>query len=480
MDIVISNEGQLAEPTRNASFAVSEQVTARIVQISSWMMILGTVRLISTLGEYSSSLLEMSRFRLPSLRLLATFFQEYPPAFALGFAWPLVMALVLRRTGSYVFLRASAVTFFILSLGGFLNLMTGLFFRTDSQVLVGSLVVSRWALLNLGAAAVTRALLGLAQLALELVTAISAWTLANSAARAVGEKQLEGAPSRRRLQGRLVVYVGLAFLVLNVRHTVWSAYLEVLNESSLVREFVLRSDPKPHVTYRRDLSASRPLPRDPEFQAALAHALTLAESKRWSDAKEAYLQLIANARGTSADSPEAPARMRDLAQAYNNLAWLLATCGDKTIQWPNEAQGYARRAVELAAVEGNYWNTLGVAAYRAGDLDEARRSLERSIRIRGDGEGDGYDWFFMAMIQARTGNPEVARRWFDRAVAWYHRTHEGDPEVYRFYLEAAETLKLDKPPPLSPTPPTIHNPPGLAGKRLRRIPTLNKQAMDEG
>jgi tetratricopeptide (TPR) repeat protein len=480
MDIVVRREGQFAGATSDVHASEPELIEARIVQISSWMMILGTIRLISTMGAYGSSLLEVSHFRVPSLRLLTYFFQEYPPAFALGFAWPLVVALILRRTSSHVFLRASAITFFILSLGGFLNLMTGLLFRTDSQVLVGSLSVSRWALLQLHGAALLRASIGLAQMTLELLVARSAWMLANSSAQASIEKRVEGHPSRRRLQGRMAVYVALAFLVINVRHTVWSAYLEVLNESSLVREFVLKSDAKPHVTYyHRGVIASRNSGPDPEFEPSLGRASTALEAKRWPEARDVYLQIIKKGEAKIADASETRAWRAGTALALNNLAWLLATCEDKTFQSPQEAVSYARKAVELMPAEGNYWNTLGVAAYRVQDYVEARRSLERSIRIRGDGEGDAYDWFFMAMIQARLGDPELGRRWYDRAVAWYRPAHEGDPELYRFQVEAADLLNLRKPAPPGVSAQTGPRP-GLAGKRMRRPPTINRLGPDEG
>ena len=57
--------------------------------------------------------------------------------------------------------------------------------------------------------------------------------------------------------------------------------------------------------------------------------------------------------------------------------------------------GIAREAVTLAPKAGNYWNTLGVAQYRAGDAKAAVAALEESMRLRAG--GDPYDWLFLAM-----------------------------------------------------------------------------------
>src|SRR5262249_17801277 len=104
------------------------------------------------------------------------------------------------------------------------------------------------------------------------------------------------------------------------------------------------------------------------------------------------------------------------ANAHNSLAWLLATCQDLKFRDPKRAVALARKAVEGAPKEGGYWNTLGVAHYRAGDWMAATAALERSMQLR-DG-GDAFDRFFLAMARWRLGKKEEARTWYDRAVAW--------------------------------------------------------------
>ena len=133
------------------------------------------------------------------------------------------------------------------------------------------------------------------------------------------------------------------------------------------------------------------------------------------------------------------------ALALNNLAWMLATCEDVHLREPEQALSYARKAVELAADEGTYWNTLGVAYYRVQNRDEATKALGRSMELSGDGEGDSYDWFFLAMIHASKNQKEEGRHWYDRAVAWYHKIRQGDRELYRFQVEAAAALGIPTP-----------------------------------
>ena len=131
-----------------------------------------------------------------------------------------------------------------------------------------------------------------------------------------------------------------------------------------------------------------------------------------------------------------------------NLSWLLATCDDARFRQSQNALSYAKRAVELFPSEGNYWNTLGVAYFRVGQWQRAKGALKRSMELRGKGQGDSHDWFFLAMIDAREGQEREARRWYDRAVAWFHERSPNDEELYRFQVEAA--LALGLPTPLAP------------------------------
>ena len=74
-----------------------------------------------------------------------------------------------------------------------------------------------------------------------------------------------------------------------------------------------------------------------------------------------------------------------------------------------------------------FWNTLGVAAYRAGDWKEAEEALEKSMGLNKGGEAA--DWFFLAMTRRRQGRPDEARQWFDRAAAWTREKQPREPRA---------------------------------------------------
>jgi hypothetical protein len=477
MDLTLGAEGSLKGAAGQDEPSAQDASAIRIIRLSSWMMILGTVRLVSALGDYGSSFLEISPSWHPSLSVFTRFFHEYPLAVVLGSGWPLALGLILRKTASHGFLGAGAVTFFILSLGGFLNLLSGVYLRPPgSMVLIGSFALTRTSLLHFNPVSVVRALLGVVQLTLELATAISAWGLAQSLRSHPVSESAGAAESRRRLHGRLAVYVSLAFLVLNVRLPVWSAYLAVLNQSRLCREFVLKNDLKQHPSYRSGLVLSPGSRHDMELQILLSTALRLSATNHLEEARSAYLRIITIADSMGHGDEDGARREHRLALALNNLAWMLATCEDIHFRAPQEALSHAKRAVKLAGDEGTFWNTLGVAYFRVQNWTEAIKALERSMELRG--EGDSYDWFFLAMVHAKMGQKEQSRQWYDRAVTWFHEARETDPELYRFHVEAAAALGLPKPPaPIVTTQPRPGGPevdPGVVRRRVRRVSLIGE------
>ena len=109
MDAIVPRDvdlGRLAGP--DASW---DDEGTRILQISSWMMILGTVRLFCAAGDYASAFLTASGAAWPSYSLVTRFLQENSLPILLAMSWPLLMGLALRRTRSHTYLGAAALTF---------------------------------------------------------------------------------------------------------------------------------------------------------------------------------------------------------------------------------------------------------------------------------------------------------------------------------------------------------------------------------
>jgi tetratricopeptide (TPR) repeat protein len=127
-------------------------------------------------------------------------------------------------------------------------------------------------------------------------------------------------------------------------------------------------------------------------------------------------------------------------QLHNNLAWKLATHPNPKGREPRRAVQWAQKAVELAPQKGDYWNTLGVANYRAGDWKAAIAALEKSMELRKG--GDGFDWFFLAMAHEKLGDHQKARTWYDKAVGWVTNHQPENEELRRFRAEATELLRM--------------------------------------
>ncbi len=153
---------------------------------------------------------------------------------------------------------------------------------------------------------------------------------------------------------------------------------------------------------------------------------------------EQAADVLQRARGRQGYRPE----------LLNSLAWLLGTGPGWQSRDPAEAVGLAQRAVSLAPGVARFWNTLGVAQYRAGDWDAAIDTLEKSAELKG--YGDAWDFFFLAMAHWRRGEEPVARRCFEQGIAWMQAHSSDHDEHRRFRAEAAELMGLDPPRDESP------------------------------
>jgi len=131
------------------------------------------------------------------------------------------------------------------------------------------------------------------------------------------------------------------------------------------------------------------------------------------------------------------------AQANNNLAWFLATRAETRLQHPIRAVELAKKTVELAANEGMFWNTLGVAHYRAGDWKAATAALKKSDELL-KGNELSFNAFFLAMAHWQLGHKDEARKWYNQAVGWMEKNKPQDDELRRFRAEAEELLGSNK------------------------------------
>jgi serine/threonine protein kinase/Flp pilus assembly protein TadD len=170
------------------------------------------------------------------------------------------------------------------------------------------------------------------------------------------------------------------------------------------------------------------------FRQAIALAPT-------SQSLHLKLGLTLRRQGEIAEAREAWRRASSLAGndawSLNQLAWILATASPEQRDAPTAVE-FAKRAVELEPERGEFWNTLGVAHYRAGLWQAGAEALQKSMELRAG--GDAADWLFLAMAHWQLDNAEEADRWYDKAVKSMDGREPATDELRRFRREAAALL----------------------------------------
>ncbi|CAN5832741.1 hypothetical protein BH23PLA1_BH23PLA1_10090 [soil metagenome] len=127
----------------------------------------------------------------------------------------------------------------------------------------------------------------------------------------------------------------------------------------------------------------------------------LKEQGRPLEAAETWRRALEGGAGPPVDEADRGA----LADARNDLAWLLAADPGSAAHDPTEAVRWAREAVAEDPARGAYWNTLGAALYRAGDPRAAIEALRRSVELSGGGP---FDDLLLALAHGRVGEAAAA------------------------------------------------------------------------
>jgi tetratricopeptide (TPR) repeat protein len=167
-----------------------------------------------------------------------------------------------------------------------------------------------------------------------------------------------------------------------------------------------------------------------------------------------------------------------VAAQFDRSAWLLATSDNPGERDPAKAVELATKAITLSPGNADYWNTLAVAHYRAGDWKAAVAALDKSEELS---PGMYVYAFFRAMASWQLGKKDAARNCYQRAselLAERARSTPHDrwlPWMGRLQLEAAELLELSALPVLIPS-----LPPGAIRREEQVAELLRKRtALDE-
>jgi WD40 repeat protein len=221
----------------------------------------------------------------------------------------------------------------------------------------------------------------------------------------------------------------------------------IINDSDSIHVWDLRLIREQLVTMGLDWDLPPYPPAEPDDGQPLRVEVDPGELGVFGEARELRHQGFAYARSSQWDKAVgAYAKAVELdpkdAATVNDLAWLLATCPDAKFRDPGRSLELAQKIVRLTPWQGNAWNTLGVAHYRAGDWKAAVAALEKSMELRKG--GDGADWFVLAMAHWQLSDKKDARTWYDRAVRWMEKNQPKNEELGRFRMEAEELLKIEK------------------------------------
>jgi tetratricopeptide (TPR) repeat protein len=357
-------------------------------------------------------------------------------------AWPILLALSLWRWREPMLVRGAALTLTVMACETLASVIFGTGFglvHGGQGLRFESRGRSGWLTLGI-------VLFGLLRLGLELVLMAKAWRIDFDAHRAARRQGLRrGHP--RAVAGRLMVLGALGFAALVFSIQVWDGYIYLVSSDSSIRRLVLRSEPRPSRGSRYNESPQARRLR--KAAAALDEASFALAEENFSQAVSAYSRAITLDEALLEDYPKSMNARSHLALVRNNLAWLLSTCAEDRFRDPNRAVQLARGAVALAQKDGNYWNTLGAAYFRAGQFPEADAAFARSMELRGG--GDAYDWYFLAMIRHAAGQEPEANRLYERAVQREDSDQGGTEELHRFRVEAANALALSPPPAFNPS-----------------------------
>jgi eukaryotic-like serine/threonine-protein kinase len=131
----------------------------------------------------------------------------------------------------------------------------------------------------------------------------------------------------------------------------------------------------------------------------------------------------------------------DNPEAANVLAWFLVAGPDAARADSAWAAGLMADVVKRKPTVAAFWNTLGVAHYRAGDWPKAVTALNQSLKL-GSSDAAAADHFFLAMAHWRLRDKDQARKWYDQGVRWLEEHQGGNDEVRRFHAEAASVLGI--------------------------------------
>jgi tetratricopeptide (TPR) repeat protein len=111
------------------------------------------------------------------------------------------------------------------------------------------------------------------------------------------------------------------------------------------------------------------------------------------------------------------------ALAYNNLAWMAAESGKNL----DQAEQWARKAVELGPDVAEFQDTLGWTYRARGKLKEAERALQRATGLQG---ASASAFYHLGVVEQALGKTPEATAAFRKALE-LDKNHEAAAQALR-------------------------------------------------
>ncbi len=133
--------------------------------------------------------------------------------------------------------------------------------------------------------------------------------------------------------------------------------------------------------------------------------------------------------------------LRGNARDMNSVAWFFVLPKSANVEDGIYASALAARAIVLQPEDATFHNTLGVALFRAGNLDRARAELVKSLSI--STTWAGADWYILAMVCHREGNTAEAASYLQKAMQWRLAKQPNFPDLKLLEAEALELISAE-------------------------------------
>ena len=185
------------------------------------------------------------------------------------------------------------------------------------------------------------------------------------------------------------------------------------------------------------------LPRSISARMALADRYqtlgrSLKSEGRWVDAFSAWQQAFDTSTELMRRNSDIPSVRRYWCDCGNNLAWLLVNHPESDSRGVAYALTLATQVVNECSDCEVYWNTLGAAYLRTGDLGAAIAAVDRSMALAD--EGSPFNHVLLAMAYSRMGDPEQGQHWLAQAILRKEQDYPNHLELARLCDEASAVV----------------------------------------